>query len=55
MAQRSGGQVGESSMIKSYRLSGGYSGMHVAPPLARHEKLTRGRAVREASRWVRLN
>jgi hypothetical protein len=53
MAQRSGGQVGESSMRRSYRLLGGYSGMHQAPPLARHYKTTRGRAVREASAWVR--
>jgi hypothetical protein len=52
MAQWSGGQVGESSMRRSYWLPGGYSGIHLAPPLARLDKTTCGRAAREASEWV---
>jgi hypothetical protein len=55
VAQRSGAQVGESSMTRSCRLLGGYSGMHLALPLARHDKTTRGRVVREASEWVQPN
>jgi hypothetical protein len=49
------GQVGESSMRRSCRLSGRYTGMHLASPLACHDKRTRGRAAQEASRWVRPN
>jgi hypothetical protein len=49
VAQRSGGQVGESSM-RSCKLPGRYSGIHLAPPLARHDKTTCGRAAQEASK-----
>jgi hypothetical protein len=41
-------------MRRSCRLPGGYSGIHLAPSLAHHDKTTRGRAAREASEWVRL-
>jgi hypothetical protein len=54
VALRSGGQVGESSMRRSCGISDGYSGRHLAPPLVRHDKLTRGRPAWGASRWGRL-
>jgi hypothetical protein len=55
VAQRSESQVGESSMRRSCRLSGGSSGIHMSPTLAHHDKPTRGRAVRQSSIWVRPN
>jgi hypothetical protein len=52
--QWSGGQVGESSMRKSCMLSGGFSGMHLSPPLARHDKLNvEGRHERPQDGFVR--
>jgi hypothetical protein len=54
VAQRSGGQDGESSMRRSCRISNGYSGKHLALLLVHHDKVTRGRVARGASRWGRL-
>jgi hypothetical protein len=39
------GQVGESSMRRSCRLSNGYLGRHLALPLVRHDKPTCGSVV----------
>jgi hypothetical protein len=55
VAKRSEGQVDVSSLRRSCRISGEYSGTHRAPPLARHDKLTRERVAREATKWVQLN
>jgi hypothetical protein len=52
VAQRSGGQVGESSMRRSYGILDAYSGRHLALPLVRHDKPTCGRRSKRPQSWV---